>query len=142
MSPVLSRQQSPDSDGEAAAAACEPVGSHAPTPHCLFESEDSWVYGSRAVMPAYRGSLKVSRGAGLAMGMLAAAAGGVPQAAVGGVLPAAVGDVLSAATVDGELSATVHDVLSTEAVSSGEHSAPVNGALQTAAVSDALASAV
>ncbi|CAL8388064.1 unnamed protein product [Boreogadus saida] len=40
MSPVVSRQQSLDSNGEAAAA-CEPVGSHAPTPHCLFESEDS-----------------------------------------------------------------------------------------------------
>ncbi|CAL8334446.1 unnamed protein product [Arctogadus glacialis] len=39
---VNHRQQSPDSDGEAAAA-CEPVGSHAPTPHCLFESEDSSV---------------------------------------------------------------------------------------------------
>ncbi|CAL8388553.1 unnamed protein product [Boreogadus saida] len=48
MSPVLSRQQSPDSDGEAAAAACVPVGSQAPTPHCLFESEDSSCEWSRA----------------------------------------------------------------------------------------------
>jgi hypothetical protein len=58
-------------------------------------------------MPAYRGSLKVSRGAGLAMGMPAPAAGGE---AVGGVLPAAVGNVLLAVTIDAELFATVCDV--------------------------------
>ncbi|CAL8253840.1 unnamed protein product [Arctogadus glacialis] len=51
MSPVLSRQQSPDSDGEAAAA-CEPVGSHAPTPHCLFESEDSSAFGASLICRA------------------------------------------------------------------------------------------
>ena len=83
-------------------------------------------------MPAYRGSLKVSRGAGLAMGMLAAAAGGV--------LPAAVGDVLSAATIDGEPSTTVRKVLFAAAVSSGELSAPVSGTLLTAAVNNALSS--
>ena len=90
-------------------------------------------------MPAYRGSLKVSRGAGLAMGMLAAAGGGE---AVGGVLPAPVGDVLSAAMINSELSASARKVLSMAAVSSGKLSAPVSGVLLTAAVSDALSSVV
>ena len=76
-------------------------------------------------MPAYRGSLKVSRGAGLAMGMLAAAAGkrGNRRRPPGG-----------------ELSASVCDVLSMATVSSGKLSVPVSGVLLTAAVSDALSS--
>ena len=66
-------------------------------------------------MPAYLGSLKVFRGAGLAMGMLAAVAGGE-----------VVGDALStAATSDAISSAAISGELSMELVSGGSLSALV-----------------